>query len=92
MPNQLSRLLQEWTGERWVIALSNEPGEPTIAEQKDAAHLRSLAEAARHPVVKAALEAFPGARIKAVRPRSPASEPGPEPFDAPEYDEPDEEP
>jgi DNA polymerase-3 subunit gamma/tau len=86
LPNRLSRKLQEWTGERWVVGLSNQPGEPTLAAQADGARARLYEEAARRPVVREALAAFPGARIVSVRPRAP--EPPPAPPDAPPEEEP----
>ncbi|MGD9539202.1 MAG: DNA polymerase III subunit gamma/tau [Alphaproteobacteria bacterium] len=92
VPNQLARLLQEWTGQRWVIALSNETGEATLAERAEAARVGALEEVARHPVVKAALDLFPGARIKDVRPLPPEHATSDEPTDGPDIDEPDEEP
>jgi DNA polymerase III subunit gamma/tau len=64
---QLGALLQERTGTRWTVALSNAEGEPTLAEQGRAAEAgrRSLAEG--HPLVQAVLAAFPGTVIEAVR-------------------------
>jgi len=70
LPTWLSRKLQEWTGERWVVALSSEPGEPTLVELEEAARARRLDDVARHPVVRAVLDTFPGAKITAVRPRN----------------------
>ncbi len=92
LPTLLSRTLQDWTGERWVVAVSNEEGEPTLAEQANHDRKRALDQAARHPVVKAALELFPGARISDVKRRVRAvdlAEPTADPRD---IDEPDEEP
>jgi DNA polymerase-3 subunit gamma/tau len=63
---RLAKLLQETTGVRWTIALSASPGEPTLAEQGAAADAARRASAADHPLVRAILEAFPGARIDAV--------------------------
>jgi DNA polymerase-3 subunit gamma/tau len=63
---RLSALLQEATGARWTIALSAVEGEPTLAEQGNAADSARRKEAAGHPLVRAILEAFPGARIEAV--------------------------
>ncbi len=63
---RLAALLQEATGSRWTIALSAEPGEPTLAEQGNQADAGRRAAAAEHPLVRAILEAFPGARIDAV--------------------------
>ena len=59
-------LLSDATGVRWTIALSAEAGEATLAEQGTAADQARRTEAADHPLVRAILEAFPGARIDAV--------------------------
>ena len=64
---RLSAVLTEATGTRWTIALSAGPGAPTLAEQGDAADTARRLDAARHPLVRAILEAFPGAKIEAVR-------------------------
>ena len=63
---RLAGLLTETTGTRWTIAISTEPGEPTLAEQGNAADAKRRAAAADHPLVRAILDAFPGARIDAV--------------------------
>ncbi len=59
-------MLLEATGERWTIALSREAGEPTLAEQGHAADAARRTAAAEHPLVRAILEAFPGAVIDRV--------------------------
>ncbi len=64
---RLAALLQEATGTRWTIALSTVEGEATLAEQGNAADQARRKVAAEHPLVKAILTAFPGARIEAVR-------------------------
>ncbi|MBC7137089.1 MAG: DNA polymerase III subunit gamma/tau, partial [Oceanibaculum nanhaiense] len=33
LANQIGRYLSEWTGRRWVVSVSREPGQPTLAEQ-----------------------------------------------------------
>jgi DNA polymerase-3 subunit gamma/tau len=63
---RLAALLSELTGTRWTIALSAAPGEPTIAEQGNAADTARKTAAADHPLVRAILAAFPGARIDTV--------------------------
>jgi len=63
---RLAALLQQATGVRWTIALSTAAGEPTLAEQGMAADGARRVAAAEHPLVRAVLEAFPGARIEAV--------------------------
>jgi DNA polymerase-3 subunit gamma/tau len=64
---QLGKLLEEATGARWTIAVTNAPGEPTLAEQSQAAEQDRRAVAATHPMVQAILLAFPGATMDAVR-------------------------
>ncbi len=64
---RLAALLSEATGTRWTIAVSTQPGEPTLAEQGNAAHSARRAAAAEHPLVIAIMAAFPGARIDTVR-------------------------
>lgn len=67
LPGRVGQLLTEWTGRRWVVSVSGAQGESTLAEQDRAEEQRLLAEAAAHPLVRAILEAFPGARIDNVR-------------------------
>ncbi len=62
----LARLLLEATGTRWTIALSQLPGEPTLADQGAAADTARRSAAAEHPLVRAILDAFPGASIDSV--------------------------
>jgi len=64
---RLAALLLDATGVRWTIALSTAKGEPTLAAQGVAADAARRQTAAEHPLVLAILEAFPGARIQAVR-------------------------
>ena len=67
LASRLAAMLQEVTGQRWTIALSTAPGEPTLAEQGMAADSARRGLAAEHPLVQAILEAFPGAKIDSVR-------------------------
>ncbi|ALJ36062.1 DNA polymerase III subunit gamma/tau [Azospirillum brasilense] len=67
LPNRVGQLLTEWTGQRWVVIVSDAPGEPTLIQQEQAAQRRALEEAEAHPVVRAVLDAFPGAKITDVR-------------------------
>ncbi len=72
LANRLSQLLTEWTGSRWVVSVSGAEGAPTLREQADAKAASLRNEAAQHPLVRAVLETFPGARIEAVREHAPA--------------------
>ena len=67
---RVAACLSEWTGRRWVVTVSNEPGEPTLAQQADAERARQMEEARADPLVKDIMAAFPGAEIKNVRLRS----------------------
>ncbi len=64
---KLAALLLRTTGTRWTIALSQEAGEQTLAQQGNDADRARRTEAAAHPLVRAILEAFPGAIIESVR-------------------------
>jgi len=67
---RLGAKLHELTGVRWAVTVSSEAGEATLKEQDSSAQAQREAAAAAHPLVKAALEAFPGARIIGVRERA----------------------
>jgi DNA polymerase-3 subunit gamma/tau len=87
LPNRLGQLLGEWTGLRWVVSISSEAGEPTLAEQEER-RVRDLREqAAEDPMVRAVLETFPGAVIEAVRELAPLDPGGDPAAAAPEPDE-----
>ena len=62
----LTRKLREWTGQNWMVSLSGEAGDQTIASRRQtAADIRHEAAMA-DPLVKAALDVFPDARIEAI--------------------------
>lgn len=63
---KLAALLGEATGTRWTIAFSAEAGEATLAQQGNAADAARRTAAADHPLVRAIMDAFPGARIDTV--------------------------
>jgi DNA polymerase-3 subunit gamma/tau len=64
LPNELREKLNLWTGKRWVVALSNAPGERPLGEvqrEREAAELREIES---HPAVAAVLQQFPDARVR----------------------------
>ncbi len=71
----LMRRLQEWTGVRWMVAVSREDGAPTLREQMQARERDKMTGARAIPLVRSVLELFPGAEIVAIR--APANEPQP---------------
>lgn len=67
LPNELMRKLEQWTGERWMVSVSDEQGEAPLADQKKARQQSLFREAREMPAVKAVLDTFPGAEILDVR-------------------------
>ncbi len=67
IPGRLSEALLALTGRRWLIALSQSPGAPTLAETEAAEHARRLAAVAEEAAVREVLEVFPGATIVDIR-------------------------
>jgi DNA polymerase-3 subunit gamma/tau len=66
LASRLGGLLTEATGTRWTIALSTAEGEPTVAQQGSDADAARRMAATEHPLVRAIMDAFPGARIDTV--------------------------
>jgi len=67
LAGDLQQKLRDWTGARWTVSISNEPGLPTLAEQKRTAKAARIESVMQAPVVRAVLDRFPGAEIVAVR-------------------------
>jgi len=64
---RLTGFLERATGRSWRIVMSNDVGAPTLAEQRARAKTEAVQDACGHPVVKAVLDAFPGATVEDVR-------------------------
>ena len=67
LAQRLGGALQRWTGNRWAVTLVNGATAETIQERREAAERALREEAARHPLVQAVLESFPGAEIAEIR-------------------------
>ena len=65
--NDLSRKLEQWTGRRWTVIVSNEVGQPTLRAQNEAARNKRERAAESDPRVKEVLARFPGAKVVEVR-------------------------
>ncbi|MGQ0665207.1 MAG: DNA polymerase III subunit gamma/tau [Pseudomonadota bacterium] len=74
LATRLAELLQRWTGRRWMVAISSQAGEPTLADLATRTREGQKAAAATHPLVQAVLAAFPGATIERVRGFEPAAD------------------
>jgi DNA polymerase III subunit gamma/tau len=68
LAQDLSRKLQEWTGRRWMVAVSSQQGDITLEEHEktQADVLRAYVE--KHPLVQAVLSIFPDAKIQDIEP------------------------
>ena len=67
LPGRIGKLLSEWTGTPWQIALVKSIGEKTLREKMADAELEAKENAKRDPIVASVLSNFPGAEIKSVR-------------------------
>lgn len=76
---QIGKLLHQWTGQRWVIALGNADGASSLAEQARHHQAELTTNIAARPDMQAVLLAFPGAKIAHVRPRITTTSADPEP-------------
>lgn len=56
--------LKEATGEAWIVEQGEGQAQPSLEEAKAERAQAAEAELMEHPLVKAALEAFPGAKIE----------------------------
>jgi DNA polymerase-3 subunit gamma/tau len=69
--NDLSRKLEQWTGRRWTVIVSNEPGQPTLRSQNEVQKNQRERAAESDPRVKEVLARFPGAKVIEVRKLAP---------------------
>jgi DNA polymerase-3 subunit gamma/tau len=63
LAQDLTRKLREWTGQNWVVSLSQAQGAATIGAVKQSAADRREEAALKDPFVQSALAAFPQAEI-----------------------------
>jgi DNA polymerase-3 subunit gamma/tau len=74
LAQQISRQLESWTGNRWIVAVSSEEGEATLAEQERQADDRRRREAEADPMIAQVLQTFPGAKVVGVHDREPLND------------------
>ena len=67
LPHKLASILREWTGERWIVAVSDGEGAATVHERRQADKQTLIETAKADPLVASALSQFPGAEIISVR-------------------------
>jgi DNA polymerase III subunit gamma/tau len=71
--NDLSRKLEQWTGRRWTVIVSNEAGQSTLRAQNEVQKNQRERAAEADPRVKEVLARFPGAKVVEVRKLAPES-------------------
>jgi DNA polymerase III subunit gamma/tau len=71
---ELSKKLGDWTGRRWMVAVSADAGMPSLRAQADARKAELKDVVREDPLVQAVLQRFPGAEIVDVRPPAESAE------------------
>jgi DNA polymerase-3 subunit gamma/tau len=69
LTGELSKKLGDWTGRRWMVIVSAEPGAPTLYAQAQTRKAELKDGVRGDPLVQAVLTRFPGAEIVDVRPQ-----------------------
>jgi DNA polymerase-3 subunit gamma/tau len=60
LAGRVGKLLADWTERRWMVTVTDKPGQPTL-------HESTQADIHSHPLIQAILKAFPGATVGTVR-------------------------
>ena len=67
LASRISQSLTAWTGQRWMVSISDREGAPTLLEEEKALEAKRHARAMAHPLMEATLLAFPGAKLTALK-------------------------
>ena len=68
LAGDLAKQLGQWTGQRWLVSLSDQDGAETLAEHTAKTAAKAHDAIATDPLVKKIMEVFPGATIEAITP------------------------
>jgi DNA polymerase-3 subunit gamma/tau len=60
---RVGKCLSDWTGQRWLVAISREQGEDTLQSRHEVASRIACEQATSHPLVKAVMDLFPGTAV-----------------------------
>ncbi len=63
LAGELSRKMQAWTGNRWMVLIAREGGQEPLQRQREEAKDTIFKQARSHPLVQSVFEKFPGAEI-----------------------------
>ncbi len=75
LAQSLGKFLNTHTERPWAVKTTEASGEATLHQKTEAIEADKRREAAEHPVVKAVLDAFPGAKLEKVRDLGPETAP-----------------
>ena len=67
LAGRISKHLMDWTGQRWMVSLSEREGEPTLSERDKAAEKKRHDRAMAHPLMQAVMVNFPDAKLASLR-------------------------
>jgi len=67
---RLSQCLSQWTAQRWMVSISDNPGAPTLAEQDRVREQKRQQKANEHPLMQAVLTSFPKAKLLSLKQRT----------------------
>ncbi len=73
LTGELTKKLSDWTGRRWMVIVSAEPGLPSLRARADLRKAELRDGVRGDPLVQAVLARFPGAEIVDVRPPAAAA-------------------
>jgi DNA polymerase-3 subunit gamma/tau len=63
----LTKRISDWTGKRWIVAVSSQEGQTPVREVAKAKQAEQIEDVRENPIVKSVLATFPGAEIIEVR-------------------------
>lgn len=72
LPQRIGKALMNWTGQRWMVAVTPDGTAETVHESRQRHHVAMLEHVRAEPLVREVLERFPGAEIIEVRERGAA--------------------
>ena len=67
LAGDIARYLSQWTGQRWLVSLSESGGAQTLAEEQRDADEKLRDAIAKEPLVAQILDIFPGASIDEIK-------------------------
>jgi len=67
LADRLRKFLNDQTGRNWSVLITQEAGAQTLRQQEDAEKAARRAEVAKHPMMQAMQDVFPGAELEDIR-------------------------